>query len=125
MAKTRKFKMYVKTNSFVGKSGKKQYFSTASANIAGKWYKVKVPSSEPIQLADLTDGYYDVVSDNLSVAKATKTYINKEGKEVLENDTIWVRAGNFTRSEQTAEEKDEKREAALDAVFDGADELPF
>lgn len=124
MGKTRKFQMFVKTNSFV-RNGKKQYFSTASAKIAEKWYQVKIPSSEPIQLADLTDGYYDVVSENLSVAKPTKTYVNKAGETVLENPIIWVRGGQFTRSEQSEEEKDAKREEALDAVFDGADELPF
>lgn len=68
----------------------KQTFIASSAEINGKWYKIKF--TQDCEGAPKKRGLYDLTIDfdNCSI-EAGKRYTNSKGKSGVANDTIWVR----------------------------------
>ena len=68
----------------------KQTFIAGSAEINGKWYKIKF--TKECERAPKTNGLYDITVsvDEVSLEKGG-TYINKDGEVLKENDILWVR----------------------------------
>ncbi len=68
----------------------KQRFISCSAEINGKWYKIKF--TKAVTDAPRDRGLYDLTIDfdECSIEQG-KQYTNKNGKKGRENDTIWVK----------------------------------
>lgn len=68
----------------------KQTFIAGSAEINGKWYKIKF--TKDCERAPKSRGLYDITVsvDEVSLEKGG-TYINKNGEVLSENDTLWIR----------------------------------
>ena len=79
----------------------KQTFIASSAEINGKWYKIKF--TQDCEGAPKKRGLYDLTIDfdNCSI-EAGKRYTNSKGKSGVANDTIWVGLRQYTEEELKA-----------------------
>lgn len=95
----------------------KQSFIVNSAEINGKWYKIKFTKS--CHDVPRTKGLYrlHIDFDDCSL-ELGKTVTNKAGKKFVENDTIWVRHVVGLEAFTDEEIKARNREA-LSKVFGG------
>lgn len=80
----------------------KQTFISCSAEINGKWYKIKF--TKDCDNAPKRKGLYELTVnfDNLSREKG-KTYTTKDNKKAVSNDIIWVK--NIVSIEKYSEEQ--------------------
>ena len=68
----------------------KQSFIACSAEIKGKWYKIKF--TKDVADAPKKKGLYDLTIDfDECSVELGKKYVSSKGSEGIANDTIWVR----------------------------------
>ena len=93
----------------------KQSFIASSAEINGKWYKIKF--TKECNDMPRVRGLYELVIDfdDCSVEKG-KPYTNSKGKQAIANDTIWVRHIVGLRM-HTEEELKAANRAAMNELF--------
>lgn len=93
----------------------KQTFIASSAEINGKWYKIKF--TKECDGAPKTRGIYALTIDfdECSVEKG-KAYTNQHGKKGVSNDIIWVRHIVGIRK-YTDEELREANRMAMNSIF--------
>lgn len=104
-------------------------FVSCSAKINNNWYKIKFTKDCTVSIK--TRGLYDITVkvDDMSRQKG-KEKVNKGGKKVKENDTIWINSVVNLRK-YTKEEMDEINRKDLAEVFGGMstvetdEDLPF
>ena len=96
-------------------------FVSCSAKINNIWYKVKFTKESTVSIK--TRGLYDITVrvDDMSRQKGREK-VNKNGKKVKENDTIWIN-NVVTLRKYTKEEMDEINRNDLAEVFGGYVEL--
>lgn len=104
----------------------KNSFIASSAEINGKWYKVKF--TKDCEKAPKKKGIYKlkIDFDKCSVEKG-KVYVNSKGKEGISNDVIWVREIVEIRKLTDAEYAERNRKDLYE-VFgynNDDDDLPF
>lgn len=103
----------------------KNSFIASSAEINGKWYKIKF--TKDCERAPKKKGIYKlkIDFDKCSVEKG-KVYVNSKGKEGISNDVIWVREIVEIRR-LTDEEYAERNRKDLYDVFgyDVDDDIPL
>lgn len=102
-----------------------QKFTASSAEINGKWYKIKFRQN--VLNAPKDKGLYELTLnfDNCSVERGHK-YIDRNGDEQVSNPTIWV--GYITAIRKfTDEDMRENNRLAMAEIFgsDNDTELPF
>lgn len=90
-------------------------FIACSAEINGKWYKIKF--TQDCINSPKTRGIYELTIDfdECSIEKGKK-YENAKGKEGISNDTIWVKCIAGIRK-YTEEELKATNRMAMSAIF--------
>ena len=104
-------------------------FPSCSAKINGTWFKIKF--TQECEKSPKSRGVYNVTFDtrNTSIQRGKK-YTNKNGKDGIENDTIWIKKivsiVKYTE-EELAEMNAAEVEKALNGftAIDTNEELPF
>lgn len=104
----------------------KNTFIVCSAHIGEKWYKVKFNRDCPVEVKE--KGIYDlsVNIDDCSLERGKKI-TNKEGKEVVTNDILWI-SNVVTLRKYTEEELRERNRTVMGSVFgddNDGEKLPF
>lgn len=105
----------------------KQVFPACSAEINGKWYKIKF--TQTCVNAPREKGLYHLTIDfDRCSVELGKRYTNSRGEQGIANDTIWVREivqiSKFTEEELKAQNR-----MAMRNIFGGGNnadnDLPF
>lgn len=94
----------------------KQKFITCSTIIGEQWYKVKF--TKDCEEYPKERGVYYLTVDLLNVSvESAKSVVNKDGKKVMTNPTLWIR--KTTRLQKlTDEELNEENVEKLKEIFD-------
>ena len=95
----------------------KQVFIASTAEINGKWYKIKF--TKDCEKSPKVKGLYELTInfDDCSLERG-KPYTNKEGKKGISSDVIWVRKITEIR-QYTEDELKEANRIAMANVFGG------
>lgn len=95
----------------------KQTFIACSAEICGKWYKIKF--TKECESAPRAKGLYELTIDfDTCSVELGKRYTNSKGENGVANDTIWVRHIVGIRK-HTEEELKAANRIAMANIFGG------